>query len=346
MPLLIYFGLNSAVGDMIYCTFIWVFTRYKKVNTVPYFYDAQDVFIKNFKALAQGNYLGGIYSIIKALLVGYLGPAALLSATAIFIGRLRRAKYTLQDSLILILILFGLGSYGTVFAYPCRFNIIVSSCIAYLTVPFIVEETYRWRWPSWNLSLGKMASLSLYLVLSFSLGKMVYVALLPHFDPNVSIKRYTHGAYLSYNSPSSFNSSAAPQKASPQKKKLAEKNNILTFIEENTQPDEPIFVYYYSPNIYFLSGHKNPTYLNSYAFYNTPEQLARVIDDLERQKVRLVIRDSFVEQQVLGSKYHYRGVSREVALYNPIENYVRKNYTEVSRIGSYRIFMRKTVDSH
>ena len=106
-------------------------------------------------------------------------------------------------------------------------------------------------------------------------------------------------------------------------------DRTVTDIRERTTPDEPIFVYPTSPLLYPLSQRPNPTrfdHLNPGSA--TPEDIERVIADLQSSRVRLVVISDFWEGGW--------GTPGANAL---LETWLGAHFQEVARHGAYRVLV-------
>jgi len=100
---------------------------------------------------------------------------------------------------------------------------------------------------------------------------------------------------------------------------------LLARIEGETLPGEPIFAFPNDPEIYYLSGRRNP-----FAFFNTavdvrrPADAAAVVVRLDRLRPRLVI---FVPDD----KYRLASVE-------PVVRFIRARYRLAARIGRFEVY--------
>ena len=105
--------------------------------------------------------------------------------------------------------------------------------------------------------------------------------------------------------------------------------DTLVDIQQRTDSGEPIFVYPTSPLLYLLSGRPNPTrfdHLNPGAA--GPADITRVVADLERAQVRLVVISEFWENA-------WGTPSANAAL----EDWLNAHFREVARHGAYRVLV-------
>ena len=106
-------------------------------------------------------------------------------------------------------------------------------------------------------------------------------------------------------------------------------NGLIADVQTRTRPGEPIFVYPTSPLVYALAERPNPTrfdHLNPGAA--SPEQIQRVIDDLQRSHVAAVVVSDFWEQA-------WGDPMANAAL----EEYLTSHFVEVARYGAYHVLV-------
>jgi len=101
-----------------------------------------------------------------------------------------------------------------------------------------------------------------------------------------------------------------------------------------------IFVLYWSPSIYVLTGTENPTMLNTYLpYYNTKEQAMAAIQALKANRTKLVIIDEGMNYIKL-SFLHHNSVfdPRMVSSNEPLISYIHTHYRLEKTIPGYTIY--------
>ncbi len=117
--------------------------------------------------------------------------------------------------------------------------------------------------------------------------------------------------------------------------------SVLPALDRLTKPYEKVLVYPYETSVYFLSRTWFPGSqpLLQYHF-NSPEQMKRVVADMEESKVRYVIWDlSRGDESFADHGFVYQPVGAEQLV---IEPYVLDNYRMVKAYGRFRLMERKT----
>jgi hypothetical protein len=102
------------------------------------------------------------------------------------------------------------------------------------------------------------------------------------------------------------------------------------YVEDNTAPGEPIFVYPSSPLVYVISNRPNPTrFAHLYPGAASPDELNHVIAILADSPVRVVV--------VSDAALSFWGPPAANA---PLETYLGQMYRDVARFGEYRVLTR------
>ncbi len=105
-----------------------------------------------------------------------------------------------------------------------------------------------------------------------------------------------------------------------------------------------IFVYHYSPLIYFLCDIRNSTSYDTYKpIYNTPEQLNRIIEELKLYSPQYIIKDNYIE--MIKNPYSplywfFPKVDRLKLNDDPVDDFIRQNYTIEKNLGMFLVLKR------
>jgi hypothetical protein len=120
-------------------------------------------------------------------------------------------------------------------------------------------------------------------------------------------------------------------------------DGALEFLQANTTPGEPVFVYPYYPMYYFLANVRNPTRYSILMYHmNTKPQFQEVLRDLERTQVQYVLWDSVVA----GSKLRtwFPNYQEPAAGQQSVEQYLEQHYRLVETRNGFRILQRRHSD--
>ena len=105
---------------------------------------------------------------------------------------------------------------------------------------------------------------------------------------------------------------------------------VVEFVESNTLPGEPIFVYPSSPMVYVMANRPNPTrFGHLYPGAASIDELRRVMSILDQTPVRVVV-VSYSELSFWGPP----------AQNEALEAYLSLSYHEAARFREYRVFVR------
>lgn len=123
---------------------------------------------------------------------------------------------------------------------------------------------------------------------------------------------------------------------------LSNPDPVLTAIDEHVPPGGDLFIYPYSPMYYFLSNTHNPTRYSFLVYnYDTTEQFEEVIRALDQRRVKYVLWDKHVQDNLIGvlfPKAHPRQLI--------IEPYLESHYKPIWVHDGVSLMERKNDDSH
>jgi hypothetical protein len=100
--------------------------------------------------------------------------------------------------------------------------------------------------------------------------------------------------------------------------------------EINSSKVGAIFVYHWSPILYFILDKKNPTYFNAYKpIFNTNEQMQRIINELEISKPTYIIKDNYIEMfndPKHPINYLFPMIDHQKLKNDPVDDYIKSHY--------------------
>lgn len=103
-----------------------------------------------------------------------------------------------------------------------------------------------------------------------------------------------------------------------------------------------IFVLYWSPSIYMLTGTENPTPLNTYMpYYNTKEQAMSAIQALKTNHTEIIVIDSTLEYAKYMYTHHKGWAWHDQRIFSPDEpliSYINAHYRLDKIIPGYKIY--------
>ena len=130
----------------------------------------------------------------------------------------------------------------------------------------------------------------------------------------------------------------------------------MSYLAANTKKEDPVFIYHWSPALYFLLGKDNPTSFDSYIpLYYSPEQLALLEAQLEKSRPPLIIKDSYIagffdQEGMRHSAFPFIDPAKITSV-DTVDTYIQRNYRIAARTqrkykvgvttSPYIILMRK-----
>ncbi len=115
---------------------------------------------------------------------------------------------------------------------------------------------------------------------------------------------------------------------------------LLLYVEQNTNPEEKIFVMPSSPFLYYLTGRENATrFPMLMSSLNDKDQMDEVIDELQREKPRIVILDPMSNwgQYKIALPY----ANMQDFQRNSLLKYIRANYRARENYGGFAVLERE-----
>lgn len=316
------FILTNALSDYINA-FIFMLTHYHKFDKYPFLYS-------EIRTAKQSFFTGNISSVIffilifvSLFLIPFLISIILISKFVIlkFVKKINLKEDPLVLFALVIFVLFLSAFYR-----PDSIRIMFYS--APLSIPFILCVIYRSVLNRFKVFLAENKNvLRVLLPLIFILCSSIT---LYRFNSMISAKRCEiwTGKETVY---SYSNSMCYIYK------------ELRDFISQGQ--DNTIFIYHYSPLIYFLFDKRNPTSYDSYKpIYNTKEQLNIIIEELKLNPPQYVIKDNYIEMVKNPHSpvyYFFPKVERLKLNYDPVDDFIKQNYLVEKNLGLFLILKRK-----
>ena len=114
---------------------------------------------------------------------------------------------------------------------------------------------------------------------------------------------------------------------------------VLSFLNEHVPPGGEIFVYPYSPALYFLTATTNPTRYSFLTYnYNTSAQFHEVVDVLDRRRVKWVVWDTTLLSRLADN---FPGLQLKDPKDLIVEPYLESHYKLVEDLDGIHIMERK-----
>ena len=320
LPVLAYFSFHRALPDL-----------YEAMITGPRYY-AMGIWGYKFPSLFQllRHSRESRYDIIETLLaywpiMFYIG--SVFFCLALFL----RKSFTNRNILF-----FGVATLGGIM-FQRAFGIYYLFQIRTVIYPLVVLSIgyLDMAWPRTSCLIkkrsvaGRKVEILLYAVLLVFIAFGLYgYSQGRGFWPGRYLRIYLarlkdNESYIALNLSRAKNVYLPPERA-------YETNAVVEYIKRKTRPDEPIYVFPYSPMYYFLADRPSPVkYPVIYTI--TRKYREQVLGELKEKRVEYII---YVEQR------HLSGVTTEMR-YPEIVDYIHENYQPVRRFDNTTISRRK-----
>ncbi len=303
------FALSGSLGAFIYDSFLWPFSHYRVINlSTPY--AILRLLVRELSS--EGIIMGLIYAFIA-----YFGIVLSFISFLHAVINLQKKK-SAELSLMAFVSFFCMGIIIGLLPNPPAFHLMVFLPVYMLAVIVIFE--YAPFWSSRIVRAGfYFYFVSITVVISYNAYRFFIAYSRPlnaveaFQTPIGKVKMFKEYKYLPISYPYSF-LNELPMKL-----------------------PKYIFVMYWSPSIYLLTGTDNPTPLNTYMpYYNTKGQAMSVIQALKSNHTDLVIMDNAIE-----FVKHIGWWVQDPRVFSPddpIVKYINSHYRLEKIIPGYRIY--------
>lgn len=224
-------------------------------------------------------------------------------------------KVDRKDDFVFILAFFGIMLSRSALGRSDYYHLLFILIIAFVIFFYFLESVFK-----------KNIYISLFTVTFFIL--VVVANPIKYFVSDVLHKFQTYGNvsenYLSYDNERSGIFFEAD------KEFVINKNELISYLEENTNVREEIFTFPWMPELYFLTNRINATsYDTPYAFLEMNNQ-EKMISQLDSNKPKIVI---------YSPNFNFGDLN--VGSIKNVDDYINLNYSEVKRFGSDILMVRK-----
>ncbi|HEY3838982.1 MAG TPA: hypothetical protein VGL72_20555 [Bryobacteraceae bacterium] len=299
------YWLEGGLADLLYANWVWPLKHYSKVNSVPYGWHIQHYWWA-FQSPTEP-----VFSQTPGFVVGtaFIIPLLVIIALPLILAgcaaRFRRAAF---DRITLPYWLTGTALWLSEIHRADIIHIVYGSPLFILLAFYYIRRSDA-VWATRGIVIVNVcASLLLLMV--------------PLLSSLVARYPYRTRRGIIYDS--------------------APRDPVLEYLNSHVAPNEPIFVYPYSPIYYFLSGAKNPTRYSILMYdINTNDQFREAVRTLEVAKVRYVVVDrSFMKfSETAFPAYHLPPPEQLI-----MEPYLKEQYRPVdSPNKDFQILKRKEV---
>jgi len=317
--LLVYLGLHGALKEFIYDCFIWTVTRYADFNAYPYLYSGMLGAGEALRSLVRGEKIGFNIMVIGSLIaVGFL-PLVLFP---FFIG----TSYIRKEWKTWAASIGGLSIFVSSSNRPDYFHLLH-------VMPFVLI-----------LSFSFIHSLAADLARS---GKKALSIPLTMFVLPISLFIVEGGLFL--RDMASLNMKALKTERgnvemSPDE--YAVRSKLFNYIETHVPAGGEIYVINWSPEIYFFTGRRNPTPLDTYKpIYHSQAQSEKILARLRESKPQIVVHDDFIAgffKPMSKTSLTFPFVDRlSLKTQDFIKPFILRHYVPGEEIGTYTVYVRK-----
>ncbi len=313
IPFLSYLIWTHSLKEAIYTLFQWPFSNYLGFNRYPYLY-SELTSIKEW-IVNHGFSLHYLIDITPLIVVGFV-PIILIPYLffVTFKERNQPLLSVICYDIILQLSVVPIRPDYThlLFVSPLHFFLFFHSILYF----WIQAKNSRIK-----LILRTFSSLLLLLIfLSFIRSSLLYKSMATTNELQLDTPRGR--VSITYHTPSWM-------------------FDVIRYIESSTEKNEPIFIYHWSPVLYFLTGRKNLTPFDTFQpIYNTDEQMQQIIEALKLYPPRLIIKDRYIDpspehpNRNMFPKVDWTTIHEK----DPVHKYIEQNYKLQGYIGSFKIF--------
>ncbi len=313
IPFLFYLIWTNSVKEATYTLFRWPFSNYIGFNKYPYLY-AELTSIKEW-LIRHGFSLHYLIDISPLIVLGFV-PIILIPY--IFFIALKERNFLLLSVICYAIMLL----FSVIPLRPDYTHLLFVSPLYFFL--FFYSAGYFWK-EAKNSKIKVLprtlsSILLLVIFLSFLRSVLLYksMATTPELELNTARGKVS----ITYHTPSWM-------------------YDVLRYIEGSTKKDESIFIYHWSPVLYFLTGRRNPTPFDTFKpIYNTDEQMQQIIEALKLYRPRLIIKDWYIDPEAgHPNRNMFPGVDwRTLLEKDPVNKYIEQNYELQGYIGSFKIF--------
>lgn len=318
IPLFLFLYFEGALSNALYTFFVWPFKNYIVFNKYPYLYQEFVSVNKWFQKIGFNLHMA--IDISPLIVVGFL-PYIIIPVLLFFIYKDR--KYEIIDVITFAIFLhlsvrFQRPDYiHLLFVFPVMLFLIIYS------IHYLWQKSTRLK-TTYNLLLKTIVSgAALLIFLTIVRWSLLYKSTTG--IPEVDVTTVRGKVSISYNS-------------------LRGIPELFEYINNSMDFFEPIFVYHWSPVIYFFTGRKNPTPFDSYKpIYNTEEQMEEILTSIKLAQPQLIIKDMYIEPLPQHpNQYYFPNVDWMTLLdKDPVHKYIIEHYEFLGYIGDYKIYRRK-----
>jgi len=305
----IYLFITDAYKEALYTLFVWPFKGYRTFNRYPFFNCEFEILRTAFNPREPLHPLTRVTAIGTLIFTGFLPPVLFLAHIihALVEKNHGNLKITLFGIFLFLNALIRPDFLHIIYALPVFFIILFIP----LSQSKIILKTFY------------VFFITIMLILVFSERCLAFLNVYSIKYREIVTERGT---------------------IKVQEPMANELLALINIVKEYTSSTDRIFIYHWSPSLYFYLNRKNPARFDTYKpIYNSMEQLMEITDSLKQNKPALIIRDNYIERIIdprLPSSLSctFPAVNREELKNDPVDEYIVNNFRLIYKVGGFKIF--------
>jgi len=315
-----YLSVYGAFSDLVNDCFLWALSSYAKFNEYPFLYKEVLGAIDALHKLYKGEQILTNLEIIGTPIFVGLVPLLLLPLCAI-------SSYMKRNWELWVISVGGLALFLSSHNHPDFLHLLHVMPFSLIIFFTIVENPIRELQKYKNKALFSLDLVLCVPCILFVLWEGTFLRGLTSF-PTYWLKTYR--GYI----------------AVPFKNSYYEKRDLFHIIKSHASVGDYIFVYHWSPVIYFISGMKNPTPFDSYLpIYNSSEHIRKILESIGKTKPQVVIKDDYIKRffdprDAVSLSFPF--VDRPFLLEKDfLDRFILREYSLEVDIGQYKILLKR-----
>lgn len=310
LSVLFFFYLNNGLMDMVYSTIVWPLNYYNKVNVVPYGFGLREFLLQYFENSLSPLPSGLAISLSSILIFPYIFIFLLpfiVTGLCFFCIKNKSYRASVFNVTTIPYWVFGTGLWVSEAHRPDIYHLVWGSPIIFMLFYLMLSVLFNNRKHILTFVFG------IIIISSFTLGMFNLLKSSSAREKIISRR----GVYYSF-----------------------ERDDALSFLQQNVKEGESVFIYPYHPMYYFLANVKNPTKYNNLIYnYHTNFQFKEAVNALEKSKVKYILWDTVAEGSNLILWFpHYKHPENDLLI---MEQYITNKYKFISTRNGFRIMERK-----
>ncbi len=316
-----YFSVYTGSFPYYMNTIKWLLTNYKAFNRYPFLYTQFALIKRSFSVLDIKDIWHGINVVIIIIAIIFI-PLIVVTGTILrYMYRMYKRKATQQDRILLLLAISYLVLFLSTLYKPEAWRIHDFTTPAFLILLFCLI---------WLLTAEILKSIQYKKIIP-----PVYVIIITF---TIFLSLYNLKSFADIATRAECNIQTGDNKVKMISDAYCKDINELYGVISQA-PSGPMFVYHWTPILYFLFDRNNATSFDSYMpLYNTPEQMDQIIKELQANRPLYIVMDSYdinLLDPSTGLYWLFPLLDRRWLFHDPVHKYIYGHY----RVDRYlRVF--------